>query len=69
MRSGTVYSETVVHVSAAAFLADVPYQVAIIQFEDGSRVTSRIDGELVRIGDSVVESRQESGVFFFRKVS
>jgi uncharacterized OB-fold protein len=67
MRIGTVYTETVVHIAPEAFQKDVPYQVAIVEFEGGARVTARIEGERVQIGDRVVESRIDDGVCFFRK--
>jgi uncharacterized OB-fold protein len=69
MRTGTIYTETKVHIAPEAFQKDVPYQVAIVQLEDGSRVTARIQGEAVRIGDPVVETTQQNGVFFFQKVT
>jgi uncharacterized OB-fold protein len=43
----------------------VPYQVAIVEFEDTSRVTARITGDRVHIGDRVVETGQQNGVSFF----
>jgi uncharacterized OB-fold protein len=67
MRTGTVYTETVVHIAPEAFQKDVPYQVAIVAFEDGTRVTARIDGDRVQIGDSVVEADPREGVSFFLK--
>lgn len=67
MRSGTVYTETVVHIAPEAFQKDVPYQVAIVAFEDGTRVTARIEGERVQIGDRVVETAPREGVCFFGK--
>lgn len=67
MRTGTVYTETVVHIAPEAFQKDVPYQVAIVEFADGARVTARVEGERVQIGDHVVESRVDDGVCFFRK--
>jgi uncharacterized OB-fold protein len=67
MRTGTVYTETVVHIAPEAFQKDVPYQVAIVTFADGSRVTGRISGERVQIDDPVVETHQQDGVCFFRK--
>ena len=67
MRNGTIYTETVVHIAPEAFQKDVPYQVAIVAFDDGSRVTARIEGERVAIGDPVIEVAQRDGVFFFRK--
>jgi uncharacterized OB-fold protein len=67
MRTGTIYTETVVHIAPEAFQKDVPYQVAIVEFEDGDRLTARIEGDLVQIGDRVVETGQRDGVSFFRK--
>jgi len=67
MRTGTVYTETVVHIAPEAFQKDVPYQVVIITFDDDTRITGRIEGERVQIGDSVVETGQREGVSFFRK--
>src|SRR2546427_254357 len=43
--TGTVYTETVVHLAPEAFAKDVPYQVVIVSLEDGSRVTGRMLGE------------------------
>lgn len=63
---GTVYTETVVHLAPEAFAADVPYQVAIVELEDGSRVTGRIQGGRVVIGDSVEQRESIGGVPWFR---
>lgn len=68
MRAGTIYTETVVYIAPEAFQKDVPYQVAIVDFDDGTRVTARIEGERVQIGDRVIETGQTQGVSFFRKV-
>jgi uncharacterized OB-fold protein len=65
--TGTVYTETVVHLAPEAFAADVPYQVAIITLENGLRVTARIQGERVAIDDRVEEAEVREGVPFFRK--
>ena len=67
MRTGTVYTETVVYIAPEAFQKDVPYQVAIVTFDDGTRLTARIEGERVEIDDKVVETSQRDGVSFFRK--
>ena len=67
MRTGTVYTETVVHIAPSAFQAEAPYQVAIIDCQDGTRLTARIDGERVTIGDAVAETDSREGVSFFRK--
>jgi uncharacterized OB-fold protein len=67
VRTGTIYSETVVHIAPEAFQKDVPYQVAIVAFDNGSKLTVRIEGERVQIDDKVVETGEKEGVSFFRK--
>ncbi len=62
-----VYTETVVFLAPAAFQADVPYQVAMVTRDDGTRVTGRIEGERVAIDDDVVQVRENDGVVWFRK--
>ncbi|MDQ2899524.1 MAG: OB-fold domain-containing protein [Acidobacteriota bacterium] len=63
----TVYTETVVHLAPEAFQKDVPYQVAIVQHDDGTRITGRIEGERVSIGDNVEEIGARDGIPWFRK--
>jgi hypothetical protein len=67
MRTGTVYTDTVVHLAPERFAAEAPYQVVIVDLEGGSRLTARIDGERVSIGDPLVEVESQDGVPFFRK--
>ena len=67
MRSGTVYTETVVHAAPEAFVKDAPYQTAIVTLDGGGRITGRILGERVAIDDRVVETEIRDGVPFFRK--
>lgn len=69
MRSGTVYTETVIYSAPEAFAAEAPYQTAIVTLAEGGRVTGRISGERVQIGDSVVETESRDGVPFFEKAS
>ena len=65
--SGVVYTETVVHAPPEQFVADAPYQLAIISLENGKRLTVRIDGPRVAIGDPVEFVEDRSGISFFRK--
>jgi uncharacterized OB-fold protein len=65
--SGTVYTETVVWSPPEAYVNDVPYQLAIIELEGGRRVTGRIDGERVQIGEQVSFAEFRNNVPFFRK--
>lgn len=57
--TGTVYTETVVFSPPEAYVNDVPYQLAIVQFDDGKKTTARVVGERAAIGDrvSLVETR------------
>jgi uncharacterized OB-fold protein len=55
MRTGTVYTETVIYSAPEAFAKDVPYQTAIVSLEGGGRVTGRVLGDRVAIGDLVEE--------------
>ena len=68
---GTVYSETTLHTAAEPFEKDLPFQIAIIQLDaeldQGPRLTARIKGERVAIGDQVQLVRQTEGVSYFSK--
>ena len=67
MKSGVVYTETVVHAAPEQFVADAPYQLAIVSLEEGGRLTARIDGERAVIGDRVAFLEDRDGIAFFRK--
>ena len=69
MKTGTIYTETTVHIAPEAFLKDVPYQIAIVELADGTKLTARIDGDPVKIGDHVVETGQQNSVCFFHKLT
>jgi uncharacterized OB-fold protein len=66
--TGSVYTETVVHLAPEAFAADVPYQVVIVTLENGSRTTGRVLGDRVAIDDRVEQVETRDGVPFFRKL-
>jgi uncharacterized OB-fold protein len=67
MRTGQVYTETVVHLAPERFAADVPYQVAIVKLDNGGSITARVEGERVAIDDRVIETKVRDGVAFFQK--
>lgn len=67
MKTGVVYTETVVHAAPERFLADAPYQLAIVAYDDGSRATVRIAGDRVAIGDRVEFAEDRGGIAFYRK--
>jgi uncharacterized OB-fold protein len=67
MRTGTIYTETVIYSAPEAFTSDVPYQTAIVTLDEGGRVTGRILGDRVFIDDRVIEVESRAGVPYFRK--
>jgi uncharacterized OB-fold protein len=69
VKSGIVYTETVVHAAPEQFLADAPYQLAIVSLADGGRLTVRVLGDRVQIGDAVEFAEDRSGIPFFRKTT
>ena len=46
-----VYTVTTLH-------GDSPFQIAIVEFEDGARKTVRIEGPPVKIGDAVEQTAE-----------
>jgi uncharacterized OB-fold protein len=64
---GIVYTETIVHAAPEQFVADAPYQLAIITLDSGGRLTGRIDGARVAIGDRVAFIENRNGIPYFRK--
>ncbi|MBM3773698.1 MAG: OB-fold domain-containing protein [Acidobacteria bacterium] len=67
--TGSVYTEAVVHLAPEAFAAEAPYQTAIVTLDEGGRVTGRILGGRVSIGDRVELAETRDGVPFFRKAA
>ena len=66
MKNGTVYTETVVWSAPERYVADAPYQIAIVDLGE-RRVTARVLGERVTIGDAVEFVEERDGVAWFRK--
>ena len=64
---GVVYTESVVHAAPSALVAEAPYQIVIVTLDSGARVTARVAGDRVVIGDSVELIEERGGVKFFRK--
>ena len=68
MKTGVVYTETVIHSAPEAFVSEAPYQTAIVALDEGGRITARIQGPRVSIDDRVAEVEVRAGVPFFRKI-
>jgi uncharacterized OB-fold protein len=64
---GVIYTETVVYAPPEQFAADAPYQLAIVTLEDGKRLTARISGDRVTIGDAVELTETRNNIPFFSK--
>jgi uncharacterized protein len=67
--SGTIYTETIVFSAPEQYVGDAPYQLAIVDLDEGSRLTARIlpAGSRVQIGDRVVFAEERDGVAFYAK--
>lgn len=69
--NGVVYTETVVYAAPAQYAADAPYQIAIVDLDDGTRRTVRILNaeakDRVRIGDRVTYVEKRDGIFYYCK--
>lgn len=67
--TGTVYTETTIYSPPEAFAGEAPYQLAIIDLDSGTRLTARIHGDPVRIGDRVALEEVRGTIHFFRKAN
>ena len=64
---GTIYTETTVYAPPEQFAADAPYQLVIVTLNDGKRLTARILGGRVSIGDAVELAETRNNISFFHK--
>ncbi len=64
-RDGVVYTETVVHLAPEQYAADAPYQLAIIDLDNGGRITARILGR-AQVGDRVRFVEDRDGVSYYQ---
>ncbi len=63
-QDATVYTETVVHAPPVQFAADAPYQLAIVDLA-GTKLTVRIVGDRVKIGDRVRFVEERNGTPYY----
>jgi uncharacterized OB-fold protein len=64
---GLIYTETTVFAPPEQFAADAPYQLVIVSLDGGKRVTARVEGERVAIGDAVELAETRDAIPFFKK--
>lgn len=65
--NGVVYTESIVHSPPEQFVNEAPYQLLIVALDAGGKLTGRVDGERVTIGDRVAFVDDRGGIPFFRK--
>lgn len=64
---GTVYTETLIYAAPEQFVKDAPYQLTIVTLDHGGRLTARMEGDRVQIGDKVEFAEFRDGIPFFKK--
>ncbi len=64
--AGKVYSFTKIHVTSQEFAHITPYTVALIELENGLRVTGRLS-ETIEINDDVTCVSNEENTYIFVK--
>jgi uncharacterized OB-fold protein len=69
LRTGTVYTDTIVRAAPEKFASEAPYQVIIVTLDGDGRVTARVQGETLAIGDRVIEAEPRAGVPYFQKLT
>lgn len=65
---GKVFTHTTIHVSSKELSHLTPYTVALIELQDGMRLTGRIM-EKVEIGDQVKCVSSEDNMYVFEKLA
>lgn len=65
--NGVVYTESIVHSPPEQFVNEAPYQLLIVALDAGGKLTGRVDGDRVAIGDRVAFVDDRGGIPFFRK--
>jgi uncharacterized protein len=64
---GKVYTHTKIHISSPEFQHLSPYNVALIELEQGLKLTGRINDE-IQIGDQVELHEKTNGAYIFKKL-
>lgn len=65
--SGVIYTETIVHAPPEQFAADAPYQLIVVTLDAGGRLTARVAGDRVAIGDAVDFAEFRNGIPFYKR--
>lgn len=65
--TGIVYSETVISLAPTAFVSEAPYQIALVDLDNGKREMGCITEDRVSIGDRVTLCERRNGIGVFKK--
>jgi uncharacterized protein len=63
---GKVFSYTTIHISSPEYQHLAPYNVVLVELEEGLKLTGRMKAE-VKIEDKVKLSEKEDGAYIFEK--
>lgn len=65
---GNVYTYTTIHISSPDYQHLAPYNVVLVELENGMKLTGRMNEE-VKINDPVIILAKENGAYIFQKVT
>ncbi|RYG72950.1 nucleic acid-binding protein [Lentibacillus lipolyticus] len=63
---GEVYSFTKIHAAPKRFATLAPYNIILVDLEEGLRLTARYEGDELAIGKQVIFSEKVDGAYVFR---
>lgn len=63
--AGCIYSYTTIRVASGKYASQLPYIVALVELDVGLRVTARLEGDQVFIGQRVKLNRIEESIYWF----
>lgn len=65
---GKIYSFTKIYAAPTQFADQAPYYVILVQLDKGIKITGRIKGEIVQIGQSVVLDEIIENCYYFKPI-
>ncbi|MEW9674063.1 Zn-ribbon domain-containing OB-fold protein [Ammoniphilus sp. 3BR4] len=64
--AGSIYSYTTIRVAGGKYASQLPYTVALVELDEGLRVTARLEGDQASIGQRVKLNRVEESIYWFK---
>lgn len=65
---GVIYSHTRIYATSEKFSNQVPYDVILVELENGLKITARIETNGVEIGKQVELSHLDNSVYWFKAI-